>query len=410
MDRFGVVLLALVGATALFQTAQAIMFGLEPNTQKCLKDDMQGNQIVAGEYEVTGAPGQKINYVVRDSKGHIMSQKEDISKGKFTFTSEMYDTFEICFISQVPPTHRGVNQEVSLDIKKGIETKSYEGVTPSACPDTIECWPRRGHTCPAYRCWFTNCTVAPNADAGDIERPPKRWPSWAICSSAPRTSRTQPSGSMRAAKIRPRSCLKAGGWRTLADYVVAGARAGLCGDLSEGDVRAAECAAAAWGRRRTKYHELATNNAVQDEEEEGANRTADFRGPSEDARYVYVEKVGSYEKRILRGIRLRDLDAYQPGSSAAFRCLSSTRHVSWARVNDDYCDCPEDGSDEPGTGACDRGRFYCRFQKRHATGRGGYTSVPSGWANDGVCDCCDGSDEWLSGADCRNTCKERFPY
>lgn len=107
---------------------------------------------------------------------------------------------------------------------------------------------------------------------------------------------------------------------------------------------------------------------------------------------------------------MRDLDAYQPGSSAAFRCLSSTRHVSWARVNDDYCDCPEDGSDEPGTGACDRGRFYCRFQKRHATGRGGYTSVPSGWANDGVCDCCDGSDEWLSGADCRNTCKERFPY
>ncbi|EDS35319.1 transmembrane trafficking protein [Culex quinquefasciatus] len=104
MDRFGVVLLALVGSTALFQTAQAIMFGLEPNTQKCLKDDMQGNQIVAGEYEVTGAPGQKINYVVRDSKGHIMSQKEDISKGKFTFTSEMYDTFEICFISQVPPS------------------------------------------------------------------------------------------------------------------------------------------------------------------------------------------------------------------------------------------------------------------------------------------------------------------
>ncbi|XP_038111949.1 uncharacterized protein LOC6054237 isoform X2 [Culex quinquefasciatus] len=155
------------------------------------------------------------------------------------------------------------------------------------------------------------------------------------------------------------------------------------------------------------------NNAVQDEGGGGGgdgNRTADFRGPSEDARYVYVEKVGSYEKRILRGIRLRDLDAYQPGSSAAFRCLSSTRHVSWARVNDDYCDCPEDGSDEPGTGACDRGRFYCRFQKRHATGRGGYTSVPSGWANDGVCDCCDGSDEWLSGADCRNTCKERFPY
>lgn len=46
------------------------------------------------------------------------------------------------------------------------------------------------------------------------------------------------------------------------------------------------------------------NNAVQDEGGGGrggdGNRTADFRGPSEDARYVYVEKVGSYEKRILR--------------------------------------------------------------------------------------------------------------
>lgn len=163
-------------------------------------------------------------------------------------------------------------------------------------------------------------------------------------------------------------------------------------------------------------------NAVQDEGggggaaggEDNGNRTStDFRGPSEDARYVYIEKVGNYEKRILRGIRLRDLDAYSHHLGATtFRCLSSTRQVAWARVNDDYCDCPEDGSDEPSTGACDRGRFYCRFQKRHATGRGGYTSVPSGWINDGVCDCCDGSDEWLSGAaeSCRNTCKERFPY
>lgn len=48
--------------------SQAIMFQLQPNLQKCLKDDMQGNQIVAGEYEVTGAPGQKINYVVSSRK------------------------------------------------------------------------------------------------------------------------------------------------------------------------------------------------------------------------------------------------------------------------------------------------------------------------------------------------------
>lgn len=44
--------------------AQAIMFNLNPNTQKCLKEEMQAHQIVAGEYEVSSAPGQKIDYVV----------------------------------------------------------------------------------------------------------------------------------------------------------------------------------------------------------------------------------------------------------------------------------------------------------------------------------------------------------
>lgn len=49
--------------------AQAIMFNLNPNTQKCLKEEMQAHQIVAGEYEVSSAPGQKIDYVVSVKKG-----------------------------------------------------------------------------------------------------------------------------------------------------------------------------------------------------------------------------------------------------------------------------------------------------------------------------------------------------
>lgn len=42
---------------------------------------------------------------MRDSKGHILSQKEDINKGKFSFVTETYDTFEICFISRVPASN-----------------------------------------------------------------------------------------------------------------------------------------------------------------------------------------------------------------------------------------------------------------------------------------------------------------
>lgn len=36
-------------------------------------------------------------FQVSDSKGHVLYQKEDISKGKFAFTTEEYDVFEVCF-------------------------------------------------------------------------------------------------------------------------------------------------------------------------------------------------------------------------------------------------------------------------------------------------------------------------
>ncbi|XP_030557501.1 transmembrane emp24 domain-containing protein bai [Drosophila novamexicana] len=106
----------------------SVMFHLTPNTQKCLKEDIQANQLVMGEYEVSDVPGQVIDYIARDTKGHILSQKEHITKGKFSFMSEVYDAYEICFISKVPPHQRGISQEVSLVTKKGVETKSYEGI------------------------------------------------------------------------------------------------------------------------------------------------------------------------------------------------------------------------------------------------------------------------------------------
>lgn len=77
-------------------------------------------------------------------------------------------------------------------------------------------------------------------------------------------------------------------------------------------------------------------------------------------------------------------------------------------VNDEFCDC-DDGSDEPGTGAC-AGRskilFYC--PNDGSTPRLLYPSR----VGDGICDCCDGSDEAAvalryPSAACSNTCAEQ---
>ncbi|KAL9893665.1 glucosidase 2 subunit beta [Glossina fuscipes] len=107
--------------------------------------------------------------------------------------------------------------------------------------------------------------------------------------------------------------------------------------------------------------------------------------------------------KIIRGTRLFDYDSYKPNFEGKFRCLDGSKEIPFQYVNDDFCDCLGDGSDEPSTNACKNGRFYCKYQKRHITGRGRDIFIFSSRINDGICDCCDGSDEW-EGTNCRNRC------
>lgn len=48
----------------LWHGSDGIMWSLAPNTQKCLKSELQANVLVAGEYEVQEAPGQRVDYIV----------------------------------------------------------------------------------------------------------------------------------------------------------------------------------------------------------------------------------------------------------------------------------------------------------------------------------------------------------
>uniref|UniRef100_A0A224XKH7 Putative emp24/gp25l/p24 family of membrane trafficking n=1 Tax=Panstrongylus lignarius TaxID=156445 RepID=A0A224XKH7_9HEMI len=104
----------------------SIMFHLNPNSQKCLKEELRKEELILGEFEVSSVPGQKVDYVVRDSKQDILAQNKDITKGKFTFVTETQDVYEICFKSTVPPHQRGVPHEVSLVTKRDAEARRYE--------------------------------------------------------------------------------------------------------------------------------------------------------------------------------------------------------------------------------------------------------------------------------------------
>lgn len=83
-----------------------------------------------------------------------------------------------------------------------------------------------------------------------------------------------------------------------------------------------------------------------------------------------------------------------------FRCFDNSKIISLDKINDNYLDCP-DGSDEPGTDAYQNGTFYCNNSGILPM------SIPKWSVGDGICDCCDGLDEYFmkSKWNCPNTCQ-----
>ncbi|XP_043485089.1 uncharacterized protein LOC122512959 isoform X2 [Leptopilina heterotoma] len=105
----------------------------------------------------------------------------------------------------------------------------------------------------------------------------------------------------------------------------------------------------------------------------------------------------------LRGTNSRDIGKYLPNLRGNFICIASKKEIDFLKINDNYCDCPLDGSDEPGTNACNNGVFYCEVSSKKFPAK-----IASYKVNDGVCDCCDGSDEW-SGISLHDTSANNQP-
>jgi len=119
--------------TVLVLSVDSIMFHLEPNGKKCLREEIHKDVLVTGEFDVTEIPGQKVDLMITDTTGHHLVSRENVDKsGKFAFTTDKYDMFSLCFHSVVPSNMRGGRHEVFLQTKHGVEAKNYEDMGDAA--------------------------------------------------------------------------------------------------------------------------------------------------------------------------------------------------------------------------------------------------------------------------------------
>jgi len=119
----------MIACIVCVSSIESIMFYLPANTRKCLKEEIHKDILVKGDYELTQIVGHKTKLEVTDSKGHLLYNKDDAGKGKFAFTTDEYDVFQICF--ETKTTHQqsdSLIKEVQLTLKHGVEAKDYENL------------------------------------------------------------------------------------------------------------------------------------------------------------------------------------------------------------------------------------------------------------------------------------------
>jgi len=112
----------------LFSYIDCLRFLIPSHGKKCLKESVHKNILVNGEYEITETPGQEVDLRIHDSKQYILFQKSKATKGKYSFTLDEFDTYEICFTSSMTAGGKGPDIEVWIDSKHGVEAKNYADI------------------------------------------------------------------------------------------------------------------------------------------------------------------------------------------------------------------------------------------------------------------------------------------
>ncbi|MGH0175385.1 UNVERIFIED_CONTAM: hypothetical protein FKN15_008590 [Acipenser sinensis] len=91
-----------------------ISFYLPPRARKCLREEIRKDVLVTGQYEVTELHDVVTNLKVTDSAEHTLYKKDDAQKGKFAFSTENFDEFDICFESVIAKAEKLKPLEVKL--------------------------------------------------------------------------------------------------------------------------------------------------------------------------------------------------------------------------------------------------------------------------------------------------------
>jgi hypothetical protein len=113
-------------------SVSAVSFHLPPNVKKCLREEVNKDDVVKGDYELSvTTPDIKTDIEILDSRGHKLFAKQDAQKGKLAFSVEEYDIIEMCFetkfevaYGRAPPPPR----EVTFNILHGVEAKNYDDI------------------------------------------------------------------------------------------------------------------------------------------------------------------------------------------------------------------------------------------------------------------------------------------
>lgn len=109
--------------------ASGLRFNVPANQKRCLKEEIHKNLVVTGEYEITEGIGYTASVHVTDTRGHTLYKREQFGdlKGKFAFTADEYDIFEICLTNHAP-AGQNTQREFSLVMKHGVEAKNYDDI------------------------------------------------------------------------------------------------------------------------------------------------------------------------------------------------------------------------------------------------------------------------------------------